>query len=114
MLGKYINSQVFTFGRLKDLIMFGRTLFLFYFQNFREHVCDYKGTVKFSLEDTKDIASCQGACTSYMPECKFFTYDSERRLCELRDSGERECEMVRGTPHPDFEKCKQDGFIHWP
>ena len=49
-----------------------------------------------------------------MPECKFFTYDSERRLCELRDSGERECEMVRGTPHPDFEKCKQDGFIHWP
>ena len=68
----------------------------------------------FSLLDTEDIGSCQDSCTSYMPECKFFNYDSDRKTCELLDSGERECEMVRGTPTPDFEKCKIDGHIHWP
>ena len=88
--------------------------FLFWFQNFREHVCKYKGNVIFSLVDTEDIGSCQDSCTSYMPECEFFNYDSDRKICELLDSGERECDMVRGTPTPDFEKCKLDGHIHWP
>ena len=87
---------------------------LLWFQNFREHVCKYKGNVIFSLLDTEDIGSCQDNCTTYMPECKFFNYDSDRKTCELLDSGERECDMVRGTPTPDFEKCKIDGHIHWP
>ena len=22
--------------------------------------------------------------------------------------------MIRGTPHPDFEKCRNEGYIQWP
>ena len=48
------------------------------------------------------------------PGCEWWIYDSASKNCELQPSGHRECDMVRGTPSPDYNKCKTDGHIHWP
>ena len=56
--------------------------------------------------------TCQLECVEHS-QCQFFFYDSDSKNCELLNSGKRDCEMIRGTPSPDFEKCKQDGHIYW-
>ena len=76
-------------------------------------MCRYEGRTLIILQSVSNAEDCQLKCKNHS-ECQFFVYDSDTKECELLDSGKRKCEMVRGTPSPDFEKCKQDGNIHWP
>ena len=66
-----------------------------------------------TLERIVDEWHCQLACMAYT-NCNWWVYDAEKLNCELFPSGHRKCDFVRGPPHPDYEKCKQDGHIHWP
>ena len=89
---------------------------LFRFQNFREDSCDYSGDILEHLELIKDTKTCQLACEHH-DDCAVFVYDLESQFslnCMLLNSGKRSCDVVRGTPQPDFEKCKEDGNIFWP
>ena len=59
------------------------------------------------------------ACQHYhntdpVTTCRFFVYDSETKNCLLLNSGERDCDIVRGTPEPNFDECQEDGYINWP
>ena len=88
------------------------------FQNFREGLCGYEGDRLEDLDSIPTLESCQLACQHYKkdPEttCRFFVYDSGLKSCELLNSGERKCDMVRGTPQPEFLQCRDDGYINWP
>jgi len=86
--------------------------------NFREGLCTYEGDRLEALDNIPSMEVCQMACQHYSLDpattCRFFVYDSETKNCELLNSGERDCDIVRGTPQPDFEQCKKDGLINWP
>ena len=76
-------------------------------------MCQYEGETLTILHNVSNSETCQSSCKEHS-ECQFFVYDSALKECELLDTGDRNCEMIRGTPSPDFAKCKQDGNIYWP
>ena len=85
----------------------------FHFQNFKEHLCNFLAETIDDLTQIVDVRKCQQACIAN-PECGWWIYDEENLICQLKRSGHRECDMVRGTPHPDYKKCELDGHIYWP
>ena len=60
-----------------------------------------------------DKQYCQQACELYT-NCQYFVYDSKHSNCELRTSGDRKCDYIRGVPEPDFQSCVESGYIEWP
>ena len=63
------------------------------------------------------VEECQVECKKYensTAPCGFFTYNSETQGCRLYRSGKRHCEQVIGSPHPNYEKCHNEGYIKWP
>ena len=65
------------------------------------------------LPQITDVRKCQLSCI-VNSKCGWWIYDENKQVCQLHPSGHRDCDMVRGTPQPDYEKCKIDGHIHWP
>ena len=82
-------------------------------QNFREHLCNFLTETLADLPQITDVRKCQLACI-VNPKCGWWIYDENKQVCQLHPSGHRDCDMVRGTPLPDYEKCEIDGHINWP
>ena len=81
--------------------------------NFKEHLCTYTGNIISIEANVSNEKQCQETCRGD-PTCIFFMYDFDSKDCQLIDSYERECDMIRGTPRPDYDQCVLDGNIHWP
>ena len=76
--------------------------------------CVFTGTLLEHLTNIISPDSCQLACKHYQG-CEYFFYDSKQNNCELRLSGDRECDFVRGAPSQmEFKKCVKEGLIKWP
>ena len=54
------------------------------------------------------------AC-QFINGCTYFQYDKQEKICKLHTDlvATRVCDMVHGTPEPDFQTCLDDGKVPW-
>ena len=81
-------------------------------QNFREGRCRYSGSLLEHLDHIVSPENCQHAC-KLLKTCKYFNYDKILKDCELLGSANRNCDLIRGPPHPSFEDCWENEHILW-
>jgi len=82
--------------------------------NFREDYCRYDGSLLDTLEKIETMSKCQMAC-QFINGCTYFQYDKQEKICKLHTDlvATRVCDMVHGTPEPDFQTCLDDGKVPW-
>jgi len=72
---------------------------------FQNEYCILEGGILEHFSEIPDEETCRLVC-DHLPTCKFYMYDVETKDCELRDSDEFNCDMVRGSPDAkDYDKC---------
>ena len=66
------------------------------------------------MDDIDSLSECQLAC-EYVSNCSYFLYDNPTKTCKLytEESTKRICDIVHGTPEPDFNTCIERGNIPW-
>ena len=54
------------------------------------------------------------AC-EYVSNCNYFLYDNPTKTCKLytNETSSRICDIIHGTPDPDFNTCIEEGIIPW-
>ena len=84
------------------------------FQNFRQDYCRFDFSLLENLEDIETLSECQEAC-EYISNCSYFVYDNPNKICKLNtmESSRRICDIIHGTPEPDFNACVNDGHLDW-
>ena len=84
------------------------------FQNFRQDYCRFGFSLLENLEDIETLSECQEAC-EYVNNCSYFVYDSPTKICKLNTmaSNRPVCDIIHGTPEPDFNTCVNDGQLDW-
>jgi len=82
--------------------------------NFREDYCRFEFSLLENLEDIETLSECQLAC-QYINNCSYFVYDAPTKICKLNTiaSSRPICDIVHGTPEPDFNSCVNDGNLDW-
>ena len=70
----------------------------------------FEGNLLEHLNQIKDEATCQMAC-QHVPACKYYVWDKDQKDCQLLDSGDRTCDMVKGISKnngntKDWADCK--------
>jgi len=82
--------------------------------NFREDYCRFEFSLLENLEDIATLSECQLAC-EYINNCSYFVYDSPTKICKLNTmaSNRPVCDIIHGTPEPDFNTCVNDGQLDW-
>ena len=85
-----------------------------FFQNFREDYCRFEFSLLENLEDIETLSECQLAC-EYINNCSYFVYDRPTKICKLNTmaSNRPVCDIIHGTPEPDFNTCVNDGQLDW-
>ena len=48
-------------------------------------------------------------------KCSYFVYDKPKKTCKLytNESSKKICDIIHGTPDPDYNTCIKDGYISW-
>jgi len=82
--------------------------------NFREDYCRFEFSLLENLEDIETLSECQLAC-EYINNCSYFVYDRPTKICKLNTmaSNRPVCDIIHGTPEPDFNTCVNDGQLDW-
>lgn len=82
--------------------------------NFREDYCRFDMDLLDNLEHVLDITQCQMAC-QHRTHCNFFVYFQHDHVCKLQTTNfaNRVCDIVHGTPDPDFQTCLDDSKVSW-
>merc|ERR1712038_843245 len=82
--------------------------------NFREDYCRFEFSLLENLEDIETLSECQLAC-QYINNCSYFVYDAPTKICKLNTiaSSRPICDIIHGTPEPDFNSCVNDGQLDW-
>ena len=54
------------------------------------------------------------AC-EYISNCSYFVYDKIEKVCKLNTDVSTSiiCDMIHGTPEPDFQQCIDAGKLVW-
>ena len=74
-------------------------------QDFKEGSCMFEGSLLEHLSLITDEDSCQAAC-QHVPACQYYIYDTNTKDCQLLDSSNRQCDLIRGSRNgPDYRKC---------
>ena len=83
-------------------------------QNFREDYCRFEFSLLENLEQIGSLSECQLAC-QYITNCSYFVYDKPTKICRLNTlkSNRPICDIIHGTPEPDFNTCVNDGHLIW-
>merc|ERR1712038_102982 len=82
--------------------------------NFREDYCRFEFSLLENLEDIETLSECQLAC-QYINNCSYFVYDAPTKICKLNTiaSSRPICDIIHGTPEPDFNSCVNAGHLNW-
>jgi len=82
--------------------------------NFREDYCRFEFSLLENLEDIETLSECQLAC-QYINNCSYFVYDAPTKICKLNTiaSSRPICDIIHGTPEPNFNTCVNDGHLDW-
>jgi len=82
--------------------------------NFREDYCRFEFSLLENLEDIETLSECQLAC-QYINNCSYFVHDAPTKICKLNTiaSSRPICDIIHGTPEPDFNTCVNDGNLDW-
>jgi len=82
--------------------------------NFREDYCRFEFSLLENLENIESLSECQMAC-DYINNCTYFVYDNPTKICKLNTlaSSRPVCDIIHGTPEPDFNTCVNDGHLEW-
>lgn len=82
--------------------------------NFREDYCRFDFSLLDNLEDIDSLNECQLGC-QYVNNCSYFLYDNPTKTCKLytNESSRKICDIIHGTPEPDFNGCVANGYIPW-
>jgi len=82
--------------------------------NFREDYCRFDFSLLENLDDIDSLSECQLAC-EYVSNCSYFLYDNPTKTCKLYtdESSKRICDIIHGTPEPDFNTCIEEGYVPW-
>jgi len=82
--------------------------------NFREDYCRFDFSLLENLDDIDSLSECQLAC-EYVSNCSYFLYDNPTKTCKLYtdESSQRICDIIHGTPEPNFNTCIEEGYIPW-
>ena len=66
----------------------------------------FEGNLLEHLNMIKDESTCQLAC-QHVDACKYYVYDNVQKDCQLLDSDERSCDMVKGMKDAKaWDDCK--------
>ena len=72
----------------------------------------YSGYVLEHLDDCRSSEVCQLAC-QMLGRCQYFIYRKSLNDCELLAATRRNCDVIRGPRHPDFEQCVESDSVSW-
>ena len=76
----------------------------------------FEGSLLEHLSLITDEDICQAAC-QHVPACQYYIYDTNTKDCQLLDSSNRQCDLIRGSRNgPDYRKCmmhKQSDALCW-
>ena len=65
----------------------------------------FEGSLLEHLNLITDEDSCQAAC-QHVPACQYYICDANTGDCQLLDSSDRQCDLIRGSRNsPDYRKC---------
>ena len=67
-----------------------------------------------NLEHVETLTHCQLAC-QVRSHCNFFIYLEDENVCKLQMTNfdNRVCDVVHGTPEPEFQTCLDENKIPW-
>ena len=66
----------------------------------------FEGNLLEHLNMIEAEATCQLAC-QHVNACKYYVWDNVQNDCQLLDSDERSCDMVKGLQGAkDWDECK--------
>ena len=53
--------------------------------------------------------------SKFVNKCSYFVYDKPKKTCKLftNESSKKICDIIHGTPEPDYNTCIESGYIPW-